>query len=91
MSEKDFNGRFKSYQRAQQAAERILWTANMWTANGPLPSCTKEDFSDLLDAVGRAILNPGMDNLLYYLACAASGAEREQMLAKLLQSRVRYE
>lgn len=46
MSEKDFNGRFKSYQRAQQAAERILWTANMWTANGPLPSCTKEDFSD---------------------------------------------
>lgn len=21
----------------------------MWTANGPLPSCTKEDFSDLKD------------------------------------------
>lgn len=91
MSEKGFNGRFKSYQRAQQAAERILWTADMWTANGPLPSCTKEDFSDLLDAVGRAILNPGMGNLFYYLACAASGTERQQMLANLLQSRVRHE
>lgn len=84
-------GRFQNYPLAQKAAERIRWTAKEWTANGPIPACTKEDFIELLNAVGKAILDPGMTNMLYFLACASSGVEKSYMLDNLFQARVWYE
>lgn len=78
---------FKDYYRAQQAAERILWSAEQWTANGPLAACTEADFTDLIDALGKHILSPGTTDMLYYLACATSSSEHR---AKLLEQIFHY-
>lgn len=84
-------GRFQNYPLAQKAAERIRWSAEQWTANGPIAACTEGDFAELLGAVGKTILNPGMTNMLYFLACASSGKEKAHMLYRLLRARVWYE
>lgn len=78
---------FKDYYRAQQAAGRILWSAEQWTANGPLAACTEADFTDLIDALGKHMLSPGMTDMLYYLACATSSSEHR---AKLLEQIFHY-
>lgn len=91
MSGQESIGRFTNYPLAQKAAERIRWSAEQWTANGPIAACTKEDFSALLGAVGKAILDSGMTNLLYFLACATSSVEKSYMLDNLFQKRVWYE
>lgn len=84
-------GRFTNYPLAQKAAERIRWSAEQWTANGPIAACTKGDFIELLNAVGKAILDPGIMNMLYFLACATSSVEKSYMLDNLFQKRVWYE
>lgn len=91
MSEQESIGRFQNYPLAQKAAERIRWSAEQWTANGPIAACTEGDFAELLGAVGKAILDPGMTNMLYFLACASSGKEKAHMLYRLLRARVWYE
>lgn len=78
---------FKDYYRAQQAAGRILWSAEQWTANGPLAACTEADFTDLIDALGKHMLSPGITDMLYYLACATSSSEHR---AKLLEQIFHY-
>lgn len=91
MSGQEFTGRFHDYGKAQEVAAEIRWTAKIWRADGPIPACNECDFAQLLDAVGKAILNPGMTNLLYFLACTNSGEVKERMLDKLFRSRVWYE
>ena len=91
MSGQESTGRFTNYFLAQKAAERIRWSAEQWTANGPIAACTEGDFAELLGAVGKAILDPGMTNMLYFLACASSGKEKAHMLYRLLRARVWYE
>ena len=91
MSGQESTGRFTNYFLAQKAAERIRWSAEQWTANGPIAACTEGDFAELLGAVGKAILDPGMTNMLYFLACASSGKEKALMLYRLLRARVWYE
>ena len=90
MSGQESIGRFQNYPLAQKAAERIRWSAEQWTANGPIAACTKEDFVEFLGAVGKSILDPGMTNLFYFLACA-SDKEKSYMLDNLFQKRVWYE
>ena len=91
MSGQESTGRFTNYFLAQKAAERIRWSAEQWTANGTIDACTEGDFAELLGAVGKAILDPGMTNMLYFLACASSGNEKSHMLYRLLRARVWYE
>lgn len=80
---------FKDYYRAQQAAGRILWSAEQWTANGPLAACTEADFTDLIDALGKHMLSPGMTDMLYYLACATSSSDhRSKLLEQIFHYRV---
>lgn len=83
---------FKDYRRAQQAAGRILWSAEQWTANGPLAACTEADFTDLIDALGKHMSSPGITDMLYYLACATSSSEhRAKLLEQIFHYRVVYE
>lgn len=56
----------KDYAAVERFAMNALPLAENWTSGTPV--CTGADFSSLLDALGKDVINPALSDLLYFLA-----------------------